>query len=184
VLGAIGVPCSVSTLQIGSTPHRKPSTVSWSACSAMNLTSSVVAGRVRPRRNPPQPSKSRSPAATHAPPCEARAPPRTPPPRQPLSDSQPPPRHEPNAGSSADATPQLRRDRRHRFPLRAMIRSRLRDHPHRPLTQLQRIPPRRIRRLNSILPKEQRLRTGTISLTVFPAVFISRFPRPASGLGR
>jgi hypothetical protein len=54
--------------------------------------------------------------------------------------------------------PQLRRDRDHRFPLRTVIRSRLRDHPRRPLTQLQRIPPRRIRRHNSILPKGQSLR--------------------------
>ena len=48
----ISVPCSVSTRQIGSTPHRSPPTVTRSACSTMNLNNFCVAGRARPRRNP------------------------------------------------------------------------------------------------------------------------------------
>src|SRR3954470_14605639 len=45
----------VSTRQIGSTPQRSPSAGRRSAWAAMKLTSSAVAGRARPRRNPPLP---------------------------------------------------------------------------------------------------------------------------------
>ena len=52
-------PCSVSTAQIGSTPHRRPPPSRRSACSRMNSAISGRAGRARPRRKPTPPSRSR-----------------------------------------------------------------------------------------------------------------------------
>src|SRR5262249_22019830 len=48
----------------------------------------------------------------------------------------------------------------HRRPLRLVLIADLRDHPHRPLTQLRRIPPRGIPCHDSILPNKWSLRTS------------------------
>ncbi len=65
-------PCSVSTAQIDSTPHRRPPRSRWPWWSRMNATITAVAGRVRPRRKPTPPSGWRWPASARRSPACSR----------------------------------------------------------------------------------------------------------------
>jgi hypothetical protein len=131
VFGAILQPCSVSTLQIGSTPN-------LTLCASMNATTSSVGGRAPLRRMRCRCQDLVRPSQLFHLTLELAHP-------RPLVTREPRPLTAIHLGL-ADPQPQrlvvevqLLRDRLDRFPLRRVLVLMIEDHPHRPLAHLGRI---------------------------------------------
>ena len=142
------------------TPSQATVRSRWSACSRMNSTISGRAGRARPRRKPRPPSGSRSRGAARrslvSAACTSADSSLVTPGRAPSSTSA---RRTHLRTVSGGAHPEQLRHLRHRRPVRVVIGTDLGEHPHRPLLQLRRVPPGRVSRHDSNLPKVRSLPT-------------------------